>query len=159
MKIDRIRCRIISHPLRPSWAPGRTFEQIACTLVEISTDQGLTGAGALPHADAIGLRTMADLVVSYILGVDPLAAERISPILRHASPDGAQGCWCWERDQAERAEVEEAPRVYETLWGLNTRESRMPATTEPAPSIFSLGVRCFDATTANRHLGWSHTAS
>ena len=92
MKIDRIRCRIISHPLpaplRPSWAPGRTFEQTTCTLVEVSTDQGLTGVGALPHADAIGLQTVADLVAPYILGTDPFAVERISPILRHASRDG-----------------------------------------------------------------------
>lgn len=92
MKIDHIRCRIVSHPLpaplRPAWAPGRTFAHSACTLVELTTDEGLTGLGALPHTDAIGLQTVAELVAPYILGQDPFAVERISPILRHASRDG-----------------------------------------------------------------------
>jgi D-galactarolactone cycloisomerase len=93
MKIDHIRCRIVSHPLpaplRPAWAPGRTFEHTACTLVEITTDEGLSGLGALPHADPIGLYTVAELVAPYILGKDPFAIERVSPILRHAARDGA----------------------------------------------------------------------
>jgi L-alanine-DL-glutamate epimerase-like enolase superfamily enzyme len=63
MKIGRIRCHIISHPrpapLRPAWAPGRTFTHTASTLVEPTTDEGLTGLGAPPHADAIGLQTVA----------------------------------------------------------------------------------------------------
>ncbi len=92
MKIDHIRCRVVSHPLpaplRPAWAPGRTFERTACTLVEITTDEGLTGLGALPHADPIGLHTVSELVAPYILGKDPFAVERISPILRHAARDG-----------------------------------------------------------------------
>ena len=92
MKIDYIRCRVVSHPLpaplRPSWAPGRTFEQSACTLVEVTTDTGLTGLGALPHADTIGLQTVADLVAPYVLGKDPFAVERLAPILRHAYRDG-----------------------------------------------------------------------
>ena len=91
MKIDHIRCRIVSHPLpaplRPAWAPGRSFEHTACTLVEVTTDEGLTGLGALPHYDPIGLLTVAELVAPYILGKDPFAVERISPILRHAVGD------------------------------------------------------------------------
>jgi L-alanine-DL-glutamate epimerase-like enolase superfamily enzyme len=93
MRIDQIRCRVISHPLpaplHPSWAPGRTFEHNVCTLVEVSTDEGLTGVGALPHGDPIGLQTVAHLVAPYILGKDLFAIERISPILRHAARDGS----------------------------------------------------------------------
>ena len=93
MKIRRIRCRIVSHPLpaplRPSWAPGRTFEQNVCTLVEVITDQDLVGLGALPHGDPIGLHTVAHLVAPYLLGKDPFAVERLSPILRHAARDGS----------------------------------------------------------------------
>ena len=59
MKVDYIRCCIVSHPLpaplRPSWARGRTFERTACTLVEIGTGEGLGGVETLPHADPIGL--------------------------------------------------------------------------------------------------------
>ena len=75
MRISHIRCSVISHPLpaplHPSWAPGRTFHHNVCTLVEVSTDGGLTGVGALPHGDPIGLQTVANLVAPYILGKDP----------------------------------------------------------------------------------------
>lgn len=87
MKIDHIRCSVISHPLpaplRPSWVPGRTFERNVCTLVEVAADGGITGTGELPHGDPIGLQTVAHLVAPYILGKDPFAVESLSPILRY----------------------------------------------------------------------------
>lgn len=93
MKIAHIHCRIVSFPLpaplRPAWAPGRTFQHNVCTLVEVGTDEGITGVGALPHGDPIGLHTVAHLVAPYVLGKDPFAVERLSPILRHAARDGA----------------------------------------------------------------------
>ncbi len=93
MKLTKLRCTVLSHPLpaplRPSWAPGRVFQRTSCTLVEIATDEGLTGVGAMPDIGQIGLHTIADLVAPYILGADPFAVERISPILRNAARDGA----------------------------------------------------------------------
>jgi L-alanine-DL-glutamate epimerase-like enolase superfamily enzyme len=93
MEIRTIRCTLVSYPLsqplRPSWAPGRTFNATASTIVEVITDEGLTGVGALPHGDPIGLQTVANLVAPYLLGKDPFAVERISPILRNAARDGS----------------------------------------------------------------------
>ena len=93
MEIRHICCSVVSYPLpaplRPSWVPGRTFEHNVCTLVEVTTDEGIAGVGALPHGDPIGLDTVAHLVAPYILGKDPFAIERISPILRHAARDGS----------------------------------------------------------------------
>ena len=93
MEITRIRCTVLRHPLpaplRPSWAPGRTFEHTSCTLLEIETGEGIRGVGALPDTGAIGLRTIADMVAPYILGMDVFAVERISPILRSAARDGS----------------------------------------------------------------------
>lgn len=93
MKIAQIRCTVLKYPLsaplHPSWAPGRTFEYTSCALLEITTDEGIRGVGALPDTGAIGLHTIRDMVAPYILGADPFAIERISPILRSAARDGS----------------------------------------------------------------------
>ena len=93
MKISHIRCKVLTYPLsaplHPSWAPGRTFEHTSCTLLEIETDEGLCGVGALPHTGEMGLNTIRDMVAPYIMGADPFAVERISPVLRSASRDGS----------------------------------------------------------------------
>jgi hypothetical protein len=53
MRINRIRCCVISHPLPaplcPTWMPGRTFAHTACTLVEITTDEDLAALDAVPR--------------------------------------------------------------------------------------------------------------
>lgn len=93
MKITGIRCSVLRYPLavplHPSWAPGRTYRFITCTVLEITTDEGITGVGAAPDTGAIGLTTIADLVAPYIIGADPFAVERIAPILRNAARDGS----------------------------------------------------------------------
>lgn len=93
MRIDRIRASVIRYPLprplRPSWAPGREFTHSTCTLLEVTTDDGIVGLGAAPDTGRIGLATIADMVAPYVLGEDPFAVERISPILRNASRDGS----------------------------------------------------------------------
>jgi D-galactarolactone cycloisomerase len=93
MKISRITCTLLSYPLpaplRPSWAPGRTFTSTSCTLVEVTTDEGITGVGAMPQTGQVGLHTIADMVTPYILGWEVHAVERISQILRHAARDGS----------------------------------------------------------------------
>ncbi|MBX3002267.1 MAG: mandelate racemase/muconate lactonizing enzyme family protein [Caldilineaceae bacterium] len=93
MKIARIVCTLLTYPLpaplHPSWAPGRTFTSTSCTLVEITSDDGITGVGAMPQTGHVGLYTIADMVAPYILGRDVHAVERISPILRSAARDGS----------------------------------------------------------------------
>lgn len=93
MKIAEISCALLSYPLpaplHPSWAPGRTFQTTTCTLIRVRTDEGLEGIGAGPEVGLVGVHTIADLVAPYLLGKDPFASERISPILRHAARDGS----------------------------------------------------------------------
>jgi D-galactarolactone cycloisomerase len=93
MRITAISCAALRFPLdvplKPSWAPGRTFEQTTCTLIEVETDEGITGVGAAPDTGLLGLKTIADMVAPYVLGEDPFAVERISPILRNAARDGS----------------------------------------------------------------------
>lgn len=93
MEITRIACTVLRYPLarplRPSWAPGRTFTHTTCTVIEIDTDEGIMGVGAAPDTGAIGLGTIANMVAPYLLGMDPFAVERISPILRNAARDGS----------------------------------------------------------------------
>lgn len=93
MKIAKIECWVLRYPLevplRPSWAPGRVFKNTTCTVLKITTDDGLEGLGAAPDTGLIGLGTISDMVAPYILGEDAFAVERISPILRNAARDGS----------------------------------------------------------------------
>src|SRR5690554_3818310 len=93
MRIDRITARVIRYPLprplRPSWAPGREFSHTTCTLLEVTTDTGVTGYGAAPDTGLIGLSTIRDMVAPYVIGKDPFQTELISPILRAAARDGS----------------------------------------------------------------------
>ena len=93
MKISQISCSLLEYPLeiplKPSWAPGRTFTTTSCTLIKIFTDEGITGIAAGPQVGLAGLYTISDLVAPYILGKDPFEVERISPIIRNAARDGS----------------------------------------------------------------------
>ncbi len=93
MKISQISCSLLEYPLeiplKPSWAPGRTFTTNSCTLIKIFTDEGITGIAAGPQVGLAGLYTISDLVAPYILGKDPFEVERISPIIRNAARDGS----------------------------------------------------------------------
>lgn len=93
MKIDRIECSLLRYPLpvplKPAWAPGRSFESTTCTLVRITSDEGVTGVGAAPDTGSISLTTIAEMVAPYILGKPVDAVEQISPILRNAARDGS----------------------------------------------------------------------
>ena len=50
MKIDRIVCRVVDFPLErdfhPAWARGRNQPDLLMVLIEVETDDGLTGVGA-----------------------------------------------------------------------------------------------------------------
>lgn len=93
MRITNITVSLLSQPLpaplRPSWAPGRTFANTSCSLIRVQTDEGIEGIGAGPEVGLAGIYTIADLVAPYLCGKDPFAVERISPILRHAARDGS----------------------------------------------------------------------
>lgn len=99
MKITQVECSLLEFPLpaplKPAWAPGRTFTTTTCTLLRVHTDQGITGIGAGPEVGMLGIYTFADLVTPYILGKDPFRVEQISPYLRVAARDGSYP-WAFE---------------------------------------------------------------
>jgi D-galactarolactone cycloisomerase len=93
MKITQLQVSLLEyplpHPLKPSWAPGRTFTTSKCSVIRLHTDEGIVGVGAGPDVGATGLYTFKDMVAPYILGRDPFLTEQISPFLRNASRDGS----------------------------------------------------------------------
>lgn len=126
MIIDRITAAVIRYPLprplKPSWAPGREFSHSTCTLIEVTTDDGITGFGAAPDTGQIGLSTISDMVAPYVMGKDPFEVESISPILRNASRDGS---YPWGFETALWDIIGKATKqpVYR-LWGAHKKRMR-----------------------------------
>ncbi|NPV56931.1 MAG: mandelate racemase/muconate lactonizing enzyme family protein [Anaerolineae bacterium] len=101
MKIIQIECTLLETPLpaplRPAWAPGRVFTHSSCTLLQVHTDEGITGIGAGPEVGMLGIHTISELLAPYILGMDPFMVERIAPYIRTAARDGS---YPWALDMA-----------------------------------------------------------
>ena len=92
MKIDRITCRVADFPLRgefhPAWARGRNQPNLLMVVIEVQTDDGLTGVGAA-HAGLEAAITIERFVAPYFIGQDPTYVERLVPVLRDAEILGA----------------------------------------------------------------------
>lgn len=87
MKITDVRARLLVFPLpavfMPAWARGRPMRELTMVLVEIATDEGITGLGAA-HGGAEVLVAIERFVRPYLLGQDPMAVELLTGILRDA---------------------------------------------------------------------------
>jgi len=98
MKIDRITCRVVDFPLErefhPAWARGRNQPDLLMVLIEVETDDGLTGLGAA-HAGLVATITIERFVAPYFIGQDPTYVERLVPVLRDAEILGAPA-YCME---------------------------------------------------------------
>jgi L-alanine-DL-glutamate epimerase-like enolase superfamily enzyme len=137
MRIDRITASVIRYPLprplRPSWAPGREFGSTTCTLLEVTTDDGVVGYGAAPDTGQIGLATISDMVAPYVLGKDPFQVEEISPILRNAARDGSYP-WGFETALWDIIGKAAGMPVYR-LWGAHKRRIRAYASLAELTSV------------------------
>jgi L-alanine-DL-glutamate epimerase-like enolase superfamily enzyme len=87
MKITRVSSKVVEMPLagefRPAWMRGESQSSFVMTLVEVETDEGITGIGA---ADA-GLEAAIAIdrfVAPYFVGRDPMQVERLTEVLRDA---------------------------------------------------------------------------
>src|SRR5579862_2912633 len=73
MKITDVRGRLLVFPLpavfHPAWARGRPMREITMVLIEVETDEGITGVGAA-HAGAETLLAIDRVVRPYFLGQD-----------------------------------------------------------------------------------------
>ena len=98
MKIERITCRVVDFPLErpfhPAWARGRNQRNLLMVLVEVETDEGITGIGAA-HAGVEAAITIERFVAPYFIGEDPTFVERLVPVLRDTEILGAP-VYCME---------------------------------------------------------------
>src|SRR5947207_3817326 len=98
VKIERITCRVVDFPLEhefhPAWARGRNQPDLLMVLIEVDTDEGVTGIGAA-HAGLEAAVTIERFVAPYFIGQDPTYVERLVPILRATEILGAP-VYCME---------------------------------------------------------------
>lgn len=98
MKIDLITCRVVDLPLErefhPAWARGRNQPNLLMVLVEVTTDDGITGIAAA-HGGLESAITIERFVAPYFIGQDPLFIERLVPVLRDTEILGAP-VYCME---------------------------------------------------------------
>src|SRR5919204_2953983 len=87
MEITRIRSRVVDLPLEgeftPAWMRGESQTNMVLTLVEVETDEGITGIGAA-DAGAEAAIAIDRFVTPAFLGQDPTRVERLTDVLRDA---------------------------------------------------------------------------
>jgi L-alanine-DL-glutamate epimerase-like enolase superfamily enzyme len=87
MLITDVVTRLVEFPLdapfHPAWARGRNMAVLQMVLIEVETDEGITGIGAA-HAGPEAIVAIDRFVKPYWVGEDPLAVERLTAVLRDA---------------------------------------------------------------------------
>ncbi len=98
MKIESITCRVVDLPLErpfhPAWARGRHQPNVLMVLIEVATDEGVTGIAAA-HAGVEAAIAIERFVAPYYIGQDPLFIERLAPVMRDSEILGAP-VYCME---------------------------------------------------------------
>jgi D-galactarolactone cycloisomerase len=70
-------------PFHPAWARGRNMAALQMVLIQVETDEGITGIGAA-HAGPEAMIAIDRFVKPYFVGEDPFAVERLTAVLRDA---------------------------------------------------------------------------
>jgi L-alanine-DL-glutamate epimerase-like enolase superfamily enzyme len=70
-------------PFHPAWARGRNMPALQMVLIQVETDEGITGIGAA-HAGPEAMISIDRFVKPYFVGEDPFAVERLTAVLRDA---------------------------------------------------------------------------
>ena len=87
MEITRIRSRVVDLPLegefRPAWMRGENQTNVVLTLVEVETDDGITGVGAADAGSEAAI-AIERFVTPSFLGQDPTRVELLTDVLREA---------------------------------------------------------------------------
>jgi D-galactarolactone cycloisomerase len=98
MKISCVRSRVVDFPLErefhPAWARGRNQPNLLMVVLEVETDEGVTGYGAA-HAGIEAAITIERFVAPYFVGRDPFEVERLAEVIRDAEILGAPS-YCME---------------------------------------------------------------
>ena len=87
MQVTAVRSRVVDLPLEgeftPAWMRGASQSSFVMTLIEVDTDEGITGIGA---ADA-GIEAAVAIdrfVAPHFIGQDPMEIERLTGVLKDA---------------------------------------------------------------------------
>jgi L-alanine-DL-glutamate epimerase-like enolase superfamily enzyme len=83
---DVVTCLVefpLAAPFHPAWARGRNMPALQMVLIEVETDEGITGIGAA-HAGPEAIIAIDRFVKPYFVGQDPRAVERLTGVLRDA---------------------------------------------------------------------------
>ena len=87
MQVTAVRSRVVELPLegefRPAWMRGPSQSSFVMTVVEVDTDEGVTGISA---ADA-GIEAAVAIdrfVAPHLVGQNPMAVERLTGVLKDA---------------------------------------------------------------------------
>jgi D-galactarolactone cycloisomerase len=116
--ITDVVTRLVEFPLQapfhPAWARGRNMPALQMVLIEIETDEGITGVGAA-HAGPEAIVAIERFVKPYFLGQDPCAVERLTAVLRDAEILGPP-LYCMEIPLWDIIGKQAGMPVYQ-LWG------------------------------------------
>lgn len=87
MRITRVRTRVVEVPLdgefRPAWMRGEAQSSVITTLVEVDTDEGITGIGAADAGIEVAI-AIERFVAPHLVGQDPTQVERLTRVLQDA---------------------------------------------------------------------------
>ncbi len=87
MRITSVISRVVDFPLsapfHPAWARGRNQPNLLMVLVEVQTDEGISGFSAA-HAGLEAAVAIDRFVKPYLVGQDPTRIERLASIWRDA---------------------------------------------------------------------------
>ena len=88
MEITAVRSRVVELPLEgeftPAWMRGQSQSSFVLTLVEVETDEGITGIGAA-DAGVEAAIAIDRFVAPHLIGENPMEIERLTGILQDAA--------------------------------------------------------------------------
>lgn len=88
MKITDIVVNLVKCPLPapfyPTWGSGLRLDSVKMTVVQIKTDEGITGVGAGPATGWEGVVGVNTFLKKQLIGMDPFMVERIRPSISNA---------------------------------------------------------------------------
>jgi L-alanine-DL-glutamate epimerase-like enolase superfamily enzyme len=101
MKITDLRASLIKHPLpgefHPTWGTGLILTELPMTLIQLETEEGITGYGALPANSLEGVIGVNVFIRNSLIGKDLFNTEEIGKVLRNAS---LRMTWPWGVEMA-----------------------------------------------------------
>jgi L-alanine-DL-glutamate epimerase-like enolase superfamily enzyme len=87
VEITAVRSRVVELPLegefRPAWMRGQSQSSFLLTLVEVDTDEGITGVGAA-DAGVEAAIAIDRFVAPHLVGENPMEVERLTGVLQDA---------------------------------------------------------------------------